>query len=219
MGKIFSFFEGMSSNHTLGAHTFVEQILAYGGLYPKLAQRLRSDKSIVVCEQLRHALGRVMQNCASRGEQDVVQLLLEQGVVHSDTQNVKYLKTLGTGSIAQTVLLDIDGTQRVMKMTWPSDERRFESDFEDFQVLRDRLEYGNDLVYILPRISQLSMFLEIVLSKCKEILDEFDLGAECENTRHGKMLFEKYGAYLTEYRAAAPCFCPDVPEPKQVLII
>jgi len=167
------------------AEALTAEIISWGGVYPKLAQRLRNDKAIIRSETLRKKLARVMESCKSREEGSVISHILENYSQALQAGDVEFVKNLGTGSVAQVSLVNIKNAPSnvVMKMTWPEDEASFKADFEVFEWLRSK--------WFLPwvlgdRTDVFATFLTTVLTKKDEILNEFDLSQEAVSSQEGK---------------------------------
>lgn len=186
------FFQGIQREEMteVEADLFVEDVLRWGAAFPKLAQRLRYNKDIVRCELLREKLGSFMENCASREEEAVVAHIVHNHCESLCPEDVKIIKNLGTGSIAQVTLVNIRNspTDSVLKMTWDEDKARFKTDFAVFAWFRS-------MERLLPLIAgdtdKFKLYLTTVLAKEDEILSEFDLQQEAQATEQGKMVLEK----------------------------
>lgn len=186
------FFQGVQREEMTEAEAdlFVEDVLRWGAAYPKLAQRLRYNKDIVRCELLREKLGSFMENCATREEEAVVAHIVNNHCESLGPGDVKVIKNLGTGSIAQVTLVNIrdSPTDSVLKMTWDEDEARFKADFAVFAWFRS-------MERLFPLIAgdadKFKLYLATVLAKEDAILSEFDLQQEAEATEQGKLVVEK----------------------------
>eukprot|EP00930_Biecheleria_cincta_P048533 TRINITY_DN33819_c0_g1_i1.p1 TRINITY_DN33819_c0_g1~~TRINITY_DN33819_c0_g1_i1.p1 ORF type:complete len:747 (-),score=140.12 TRINITY_DN33819_c0_g1_i1:83-2323(-) len=194
LGHVREFFDGLQMGEDGPAEEFVEKVIKWRGAYPKLAQRLRTDKAIVRSMALRDALGRVMEDNAPRGGSELVDHLLR----HLSGENlsrpdIDYDKTLGTGSIAQVALFRIKGRRRLMKMTWPEDEMHYANDFLTFKRWQAIAYAGSKFTWAMSdlkgvKLEQFRVFLQAVLAKESDILNEFDLMREFEATKEGAEL-------------------------------
>lgn len=189
--RIVDFFLGLMQSEVSQdqADQFVEEILQWGGVFPKLAQRLRQNKNVVKSKVMRDRLSSVMEGCKSRTREEVCQHLLQYYQPPLKKEDVNFVKTLGTGSVAQVVLFTIHGQDKVMKMTWLEDKARFERDFDLFSWW---LSAGDTLRMVLDhRVEDFLLFIRIALSKKHEILNEFDLTREANATTEGASLLEE----------------------------
>jgi predicted unusual protein kinase regulating ubiquinone biosynthesis (AarF/ABC1/UbiB family) len=189
--RVVDFFLGLMQSDVSEAQAdrFVKKVLDWGSAYPKVAQRLRQNRNIVKSEVMRKRLASVMEGCKARSAEEVSEHLLKHYQHPLSKDDVKFVKTLGTGSVAQVVLFKINGQEKVMKMTWLEDKAKFEHEFDLFEWW---LSAGDTLKMMLgTQVEQFLFFLKVVLSKKQEILNEFDLTQEAEATVEGSALLEQ----------------------------
>eukprot|EP00746_Dinoflagellata_sp_MGD_P128842 gnl/MRDRNA2_/MRDRNA2_63126_c0_seq1.p1 gnl/MRDRNA2_/MRDRNA2_63126_c0~~gnl/MRDRNA2_/MRDRNA2_63126_c0_seq1.p1 ORF type:complete len:834 (+),score=161.57 gnl/MRDRNA2_/MRDRNA2_63126_c0_seq1:102-2603(+) len=201
---------------------FLKKIQEMGGLYPKLAQRLRTDKEVVKSEAVREALGATLEDNSAKTPERVIEKIAKHMKIKKE--HITLVKTLGTGSIATVVLAEIQDaedsnkrTQHVMKLTFTRDLETFKDHFGNFEhtqtlvnnkLTRSFAGLKND------EMASFKIFLAAVLAKKEDIMGEFDMQAEFDLTTAAADLVEKCHNILKPAYHAAPDFNIRVPKVK-----
>eukprot|EP00746_Dinoflagellata_sp_MGD_P062413 gnl/MRDRNA2_/MRDRNA2_262608_c0_seq1.p1 gnl/MRDRNA2_/MRDRNA2_262608_c0~~gnl/MRDRNA2_/MRDRNA2_262608_c0_seq1.p1 ORF type:complete len:736 (+),score=172.06 gnl/MRDRNA2_/MRDRNA2_262608_c0_seq1:253-2208(+) len=131
-------------------------------------------------------------------------------------RNVTFIKNLGTGSIAQVALVEVDSQKKVMKMTWKEDQEHFGKDFSEFEWCQTAVKIKNSQVSKWlnkkvgkwftsnkstnetkqensdqDKLTSFQLFLTAVLAKKQSIMQEFDMFHEHSNTEKAKELISQ----------------------------